>query len=267
VSKLVLFLADGRMLDIRLDRERMTVGRRPDNDVCLPHPAVSGEHAAIVTILADSFLEDLGSTNGTLVNGRPITKHFLRDRDQIDIGRQCLVYVVDESAVLEPPRALLATDVRGLGEKVGTAAQPMLPVRGTAVVEPAGVTGPAPALRRPAPVAAGAPSAAPSVPSVVPEAPPVSVVPSIKVLTGASAGRTLELTKDETLVGRVGLQVAALRCTGQGILLVPVEGDRAPTVNGTPAGAEGLPVRPGDVIEIAGARLELLPGEWAPTVP
>ena len=45
-----------------------------------------------MTILSDSFLEDLGSTNGTLVNGKPVAKHFLRDRDQIDIGRQKLVY-------------------------------------------------------------------------------------------------------------------------------------------------------------------------------
>jgi hypothetical protein len=84
------------------------------------------------------------------------------------------------------------------------------------------------------------------------------------VLTGANAGRTLELVKDETLIGRVGLQVAALRRTAHGILLFPVDGNRAPTVNGTPAGADGLPVRPGDVIEIAGARLELVPGPGTP---
>jgi hypothetical protein len=105
------------------------------------------------------------------------------------------------------------------------------------------------------------------VPRAAPSAPPVSVAPSIKVLTGASAGRTLELAKDETLVGRVGLQVAALRRTAHGIVLVPVDGDRAPTVNGTPAGAEGLPVRPGDVIEVAGARLELIPGAGLPSAP
>jgi predicted component of type VI protein secretion system len=266
VSKLVLFLADGRMLDIRLDRERMTIGRRPDNEVCLPYPAVSGEHAAVITILADSFLEDLGSTNGTLVNGRPITKHFLRDRDQIDIGLQRLVYVVDESAVLEPPRELLAADARGLAEKVGAVAKPMPLLRGTAVAEPAAGAPPpsASAPRRPATVASAAPPAPASVPPGAPKTPPVSVAPSIKVLTGANAGRTLELVKDETLIGRVGLQVAALRRTAHGILLFPVDGNRAPTVNGTPAGADGLPVRPGDVIEIAGARLELVPGPWTP---
>ena len=70
MGKLVLFLADGTTMDVPLDKERITIGRRADNDVCLPYPAVSGEHAQVVTILADSFLEDLGSTNGTLVNGK-----------------------------------------------------------------------------------------------------------------------------------------------------------------------------------------------------
>src|SRR4029450_3214057 len=100
MGKIVLYLADGTTLDIKLARERITIGRRADNDVCLPYPAVSGEHAALVTILSDSFLEDLGSTNGTLVNGKPVAKQFVRDRDQIDIGRQQLGYVADAAAQL-----------------------------------------------------------------------------------------------------------------------------------------------------------------------
>ena len=100
MSKLVLFLADGTTLDIPLKRERMTIGRRADNEICLPNLAVSGEHAAVVTILADSFLEDLGSTNGTMVNGLPIAKHFVRVGDQIDVGRHILVYCVDDDKVL-----------------------------------------------------------------------------------------------------------------------------------------------------------------------
>jgi len=79
MAKLVLLVPNGTTLDVPLRRERLTLGRRPDNDVCLPNLAVSGEHAVVMTILSDSFLEDLGSTNGTLVNGKPIAKHFLRD--------------------------------------------------------------------------------------------------------------------------------------------------------------------------------------------
>jgi predicted component of type VI protein secretion system len=119
VGKLVLFLADGTTMDVPLDRERVTIGRRADNDVCLPYPAVSGEHAQVVTILADSFLEDLGSTNGTLVNGRGVTKHFLTDHDQIDIGRQRLTYLSDNDAKVDAlPPDLLRNQLRGLSEKV-----------------------------------------------------------------------------------------------------------------------------------------------------
>jgi len=114
MGKLALYLPDGTVQDIALDKERIVIGRRADNDVCLPFPAVSGEHASVVTILADSFLEDLGSTNGTLVNGKAIVKHFLRDQDVIDIGRQRLIYLADDEDSAEPltPEQL----VRGLRE-------------------------------------------------------------------------------------------------------------------------------------------------------
>jgi len=114
MGKLALYLPDGTVHEIPLDKERITIGRRADNDICLPYPAVSGEHAAVVTILADSFLEDLGSTNGTLVNGRSIVKHFLRDQDAVDIGRQRLVYLANDEDAAEP----LAPDqlMRGIRE-------------------------------------------------------------------------------------------------------------------------------------------------------
>src|SRR6202171_2087088 len=97
MSKLVLFMPDGTTLDVPLARERTTIGRRADNDICLPNLAVSGEHAVVVTILADSFLEDLGSTNGTLVNGNAIAKHFLRDHDEIEVGQHKFVYCADDN--------------------------------------------------------------------------------------------------------------------------------------------------------------------------
>ena len=121
VGKLVHFHADGKAAEIRLDRQRITIGRRPDNDICLAYPAVSGAHAAIVTILADSFLEDLGSTNGTLVNGTSVAKHFLRDRDEIDIGQEILVYLADDAATLEAPPATVRSP-RGVRQDGSAAA-------------------------------------------------------------------------------------------------------------------------------------------------
>src|SRR5438105_14800159 len=123
MSKLVLHLEDGTTLDIPLDHDRITIGRRADNDVCLPNLAVSGEHAAVVTILADSFLEDLGSTNGTLVNGNAIVKHFLRDHDEIDIGRHKFVYCTDENEVVSSQYVVrgMRAAAGDLGEQVDVA--------------------------------------------------------------------------------------------------------------------------------------------------
>lgn len=80
---------------LQLSKERVTVGRHRHNDIVLSHPSVSGEHAVIVTILDDSFLEDLHSTNGTFVNGHRIGKHFLQHQDAIKIAKYQLEFIAD----------------------------------------------------------------------------------------------------------------------------------------------------------------------------
>ena len=81
--------------EVALSKERMTIGRRSHNDIVLSHPAVSGEHAVITTILDDSFLEDLRSTNGTFVNGQRIGKHFLQHGDAIKLAKYLIQYQAD----------------------------------------------------------------------------------------------------------------------------------------------------------------------------
>src|ERR671929_44607 len=93
MAKLILSM-DGLVLkEIPLTKERTTIGRKPHNDIQIDNLAVSGEHAVIVTILNDSFLEDLGSTNGTVVNGNAIKKHFLQNNDVIELGKYKLKFV------------------------------------------------------------------------------------------------------------------------------------------------------------------------------
>ena len=87
MAKLILSM-DGLVLkEIPLNKERMTIGRRPSNDIQIDNRAISGQHAAVVSILSDAFLEDLNSTNGTLVNGVSVKKHFLKNGDVIEIGK------------------------------------------------------------------------------------------------------------------------------------------------------------------------------------
>ena len=287
MSKLVVFLPDGRLVDVKLDSERVTIGRRADNDLCLPYPAVSGEHAAVVTILADSFLEDLGSTNGTLVNGKPVAKHFLRDGDHIDIGKHKIVYVVDDEAKLEPdPPDVARREAQLAAERVDAA-------RAKAALQAAAAGQPAGKDRRPRPavdpaVAALADEleampAAASIDSLL-DAPdgefPVGgaaaavpgpagsgaggdgahastpAIPVLRVLNGPAAGHTLALARDEVIVGRPGRAVAAIRRSPAGLMLVPIEGG-AVSVNGAVAGAEGLAVRVGDRIDLGGVALQI----------
>jgi pSer/pThr/pTyr-binding forkhead associated (FHA) protein len=95
MAKLIVSLEGSVIRDYPLEKERVTIGRKPHNDIQIENLAVSGEHACIVTILNDSFLEDLGSTNGTLVNGNTVKKHILQNNDVIEIGKYRLKYVSD----------------------------------------------------------------------------------------------------------------------------------------------------------------------------
>ena len=96
MTKLILSM-DGLILkEYTLAKERTTIGRKPHNDIQIDNLAVSGEHAVVVSILNDSFLEDLGSTNGTLVNGQQIKKHFLQNNDVIELGKYKLKYLHEQ---------------------------------------------------------------------------------------------------------------------------------------------------------------------------
>ncbi|HTR59389.1 MAG TPA: FHA domain-containing protein [Casimicrobiaceae bacterium] len=257
MSKLVLFLPDGTTLDVPLDRERMTIGRRADNEICLPNLAVSGEHAVVVTILADSFLEDLGSTNGTLVNGKPVAKHFLRDRDEIDIGRHKLVYCADDNAVLEPGivKGMARVADRDFGGRVELAKSPGRGQREMAAL--AADDSPASPQEEPAPAGDPVPAAV-DARTPIELSPPAQPLASIKILTGANVGLSVPLIKDETTIGRPGVQVAAIVKDGNSFVLKRIEGRHPPVVNNQPVPEGGAALANGDVIAIAGRKIEFV---------
>jgi pSer/pThr/pTyr-binding forkhead associated (FHA) protein len=69
-----------------------TIGRLPDNTVVIDNPAVSGHHACVSLDGSSFILEDLDSTNGTLVDGRRVTRHTLRHGDAFQIGNHALEF-------------------------------------------------------------------------------------------------------------------------------------------------------------------------------
>lgn len=98
LAKLLVKLHGKGSQHIELTHETVTIGRKADKTLAIEDPAVSGHHARIVKVQAVFFLEDLKSTNGTAINGRPITRHQLHDADVITIGQHRLVFQENATA-------------------------------------------------------------------------------------------------------------------------------------------------------------------------
>ena len=198
-AKLILTF-NGKVLgEYPINQERMTIGRKPINAIQVDNLAVSGEHAAILTILNDSFLEDLNSTNGTYVNGKRVKKHALKDGDIIGVGKHDIKYVnemagsdeaYEQTMIIRPPMAAKEVTVEGDDARL--------------VVPPAAAGGKAVGSAR------------------------------LQVLNGPKAGKTMDLVHELTKLGKAGSQVAVITRRPHGYFLTHLEGNRPTLVNGAP---------------------------------
>lgn len=244
MSKLILSLEGQVIREIELSKERVTIGRKPHNDIQIENLAVSGEHATITTILNDSFLEDLDSTNGTLVNGSPVKKHVLQNGDVIEIGKFRLEYLnpqasqeapdFERTMIMRSPMAGAPKAAPPDFSKTSIEKQPL-------VVEKS--LQPPPAQ---APHAAHAPHAAE----------PTARPAVIQVLSGANTGKELELTKSLTSLGKPGVQVAVIAKRPHGYFITHVQGASFPLVNGQALDNQPRALNEHDIIELAGIKME-----------
>ena len=262
MAKLILSV-DGQVLkEFTLSKERTLIGRKPHNDIQIDNLAVSGEHAAIITILNDSFIEDLGSTNGTMVNGKPVKKHFLQANDVIEIGKHKLKYFNDAPSqasaadfektmiirspakpaaaaprrprprLADRPPAIPCAEHEGDGP-AGPARLPSRPAAGgaarrTAAARSDGRTPTTP--RCPMPRSRCSPAPPPGARSTSPRTSPRSASPDCRWRSSPS-GRT-----------------AISSPTSKGATF--------PTLNGASLGAQAHPLCDHDMIEIAGVKME-----------
>lgn len=229
MAKLVLSMNGAIQGEFELDQERLTIGRKPENDIQIDNLAVSGKHSMIITILDDSFLEDLGSTNGTYVNGKLVKKHALKDGDVIAIGKHELKYInenasddddeFEKTMIIKPGSASAAVAAAQAAEKAGAAA---------------------------APQSTSAPTTSGGMP-----------LGRLTVLNGPIAGKELELTKALITLGKPGTQVAVISRRPQGYFLTHIESSGGfPVVNGTEVGAKAYQLKDGDLIELASIKME-----------
>lgn len=237
MHKLILSFEGTVLKSVAVGNTRLTIGRKPENDIQVDNLAVSGLHAAVERVGEDVILEDLHSTNGTMVNGQLIQKHVLKNFDVIELGKHKLKYVVE---------AVSHANM----EKTMVMRRPVLP-------DPHAVPGtvpPAHAAPGPAPTA-HAPAAAPAPVAPAAPAPTAPREAAIQVLSGPAAGRVLDLTKNLTTIGRPGLQVSVITRRPNGYFITHVEGTGFPLLNGTPLGAQAQQLKEQDTIEIAGTKM------------
>lgn len=247
-ARLILSMDGTVIKEYPLAKDRMTIGRHAHNDIVIDNLAVSGEHASVVTILHDSFLEDLNSTNGLEVNGTPAKKHFLKNNDLIEIGKYKLKYISDQVSQTNPAdfektmvlRAPIKTAMPDI-DKSGQAASFVASERASKV-EPVPPKTPPPAVQPPA--------------TPPPTAETNQRVAVVQVLTGPNAGKELELVKNLTTLGKPGLQVVVLTRRPHGFFITYVEGEHFPSVNGKTLSNQPQQLNDHDVIELAGIKME-----------
>jgi pSer/pThr/pTyr-binding forkhead associated (FHA) protein len=95
MPKMIVSIDEVVIKEVQLTKDRTTLGRRPYNDIVIDNLAVSGEHAVLLMIGGEVFLEDLNSTNGTYINGKAVKKQQLQNGDGIEVGKYKIKFVGD----------------------------------------------------------------------------------------------------------------------------------------------------------------------------
>lgn len=182
-----------------LHKDRTSLGRNPDNDIVLDNKVVSGRHCAFdLRGIAEVYIEDLHSTNGTYVNDHMVkSRTLLHDGDVIAIGHFRIRYLQ------------ASEQVSGFGETQ------------TMQFES-----------------------------------PAQVHASFQVMSGTSAGLEVPVVKAVTTFGRPGVCVVSVSHRRNGFFVGHLAGEEKPLLNGQALGEEALLLSDGDVLELAGTRMQ-----------
>ncbi|MCF7821878.1 MAG: FHA domain-containing protein [Mariprofundaceae bacterium] len=233
--KLILKFKDTVISEIPLDKEETTIGRKPENTIHVDNLAVSGRHARVLRIGNKTILEDLGSTNGTFVNDKQVTKHILQHGDSIVIGKHVLTFVSldDKPAAAEPEPEEEETDM----DKTMV----ITPQTRSAMISKNGAS----------------PSTAPAMP-----------LAGLQIIAGPQAGKSMELTASLTSMGKgescrikvkgftVGKQAAVITRRPTGYHIAHLEGLAKSKVNGEVVGDQPRTLKDGDIIELGDTKIE-----------
>ena len=231
MAKVVLSFNGDIVREYELDKEVLTIGRKSVNDIHIDDLAVSGNHAKILTVLNDSFIEDLDSTNGTFIGDNKITRHALQNGESIVVGKHELKYInesaTDDEGEFEQTM-IIRPDAEGMPEtqQADTNIEKSIgKIASDLATAGSSTTGPGAA--------------------------------KLQLISGTNAGKELQLTKILTTLGRPDVQVAAITRRPTGYFLIVVDAgkdNKMPLVNDTPIEKQHS-LENGDIIEVAGVKM------------
>jgi pSer/pThr/pTyr-binding forkhead associated (FHA) protein len=248
-ARVVLSFEDEIVREVELARPVTVVGRHPDCDIAIEHPAVSGRHMLFRVVNRTVYVEDLASTNGTKVNGIPTAHQVVHHLDLVEVGRHKIHFFDD---------AMMAGGVVSLESTVHTDYERTM-------------------LAQHVPAAARAPQAPPydgdlsrtmaiqrdptiRLADSEPEAVAVAAhgMLALRVLSGERAGQTIALDRANTMIGAAGGDSALVVRRGQGVFLARFGGQRPPRLNRRQLDAGTHRIAPHDVIDVGGASFEVI---------
>ena len=227
----IQIIFNGEVLQEReLAKETITIGRKNDNDIQLDNLAVSGHHARILTVLNESFIEDMNSTNGTYLNGSLINKKPLTHNDVIKVGKHEIKYINENAQSGDDfgKTMIINPDSDGMQETEGSAAIDQSVSRLAAEI---------------------ASSDKGSI---------NQKQAKIRLTSGANMGKELSLTKVLTTLGKPGVQVAAITRRPTGYFLIYIDGGDntgRPKINNEEIGSSAHALKNSDEIEVAGVKM------------
>lgn len=234
MAKIIIIFDEAVMAEHLLEKTPIKIGRKSTNDIVLDSLAVSGEHAAITKVGERFYVEDLGSTNGVLVNGEAVTRCKLKNQDLVDFGRYHLRFLQDEVFDATQPADFKATSTPS---RLG--GHTVMPDLKTLIAE-----------KHEQNVHAHTPVIAKAV-----EKNSINNARLI-ILNGPNTGKLLTLNKTLTTLGKPGIQVTVITKRSQGYFLAHIEGSAVPVVNGAVVGKQGRELQSHDVIELGGVKME-----------
>ena len=208
-----------------LNESSFTIGSMADNSLCLTAEGISRSHARITSVGNDDILEDLNSTNGTLVNGQPVTRHILQNDDIVEIADFQIRYrnhkaidgpSFDRTMIIQPGSQTLNVPAQPMGAYALATAKKALRFKKS------GRMG------------------------------------LIQVLDGDQVKEEIELSEVLHTFGVAGKQLAVINSRPHGYFITHVEGEKTARLNGKPIGLEPRPLTPNDSIEVGGEKLLFL---------